>query len=47
MDPLYPAGNISIQATLGATVDGKKISLKSWDVIKLELKHQGKTHVLR
>jgi len=28
-------------------VDGKKISLKSWDAIKHELKRQGKTDVLR
>ncbi|MGJ3255814.1 MAG: hypothetical protein ACFE0K_05765 [Alcanivorax sp.] len=28
-------------------MDGKKISLKSWDAIKHELKRQGKTDALR
>lgn len=46
MDPPYPAGKISIQATLGATVDGTKTSLKSWDAIKHELKRQDKKTVL-
>ena len=35
------------QTAPGATVDGKKISLKSWDAIKHELKRQGKTDALR